>query len=378
MEKSRLIIYIVVCFIASVHLGVVIPLFAFISHDLKLSSALAGVVAAMLPLGGLTVNFFSERVVRRIGFQRTMLIGILLQIVLLLALIAAPYSIALWIVVRYLLGMSFSLIFMPPQVSIGIELKTRKAFFVSMLGVVFGLGLTAGPLLTNLKAVDVRLPLIAVVVLYVGILAAVMQIRNTFLPASDHHAGSVSRLRILKRIWVAMLPAILFGFCEICLTAIFPMEARDRGFSEAQTSLILSLFPLSALAGQLPAAMLSDKFGPRKIAPYLYAGAAAAFVLPFLHYSFVSLLAASIMCGLMIGHGYYFSVSYVNAMTDKDTVVRANILIEASYNLFTVVVPLAVGVYLQQAGSTTVFMPLLAFSAMALAAHFVSQIRFRY
>ncbi|WP_308635429.1 MFS transporter [Paenibacillus silvisoli] len=379
MEKSRLIVYIVVCFIASVHLGVVIPLFSFISHDLKLSAALAGFVAAMLPLGGLTVNFFSERIVRRIGFQRTMLLGILLQIALLLALIAAPYSIALWVVVRYLLGVSFSLIFMPPQVSIGVELKAKKAFFVSVLGVVFGLGLTVGPLLTNLKAIDVRLPLIAVSVLYVGILAAVSRIRNTFLPASEPHAGSVSRLRILKQIWVAMLPAILFGFCEICLTAIFPMEARDRGFSEAQASLIISLFPLSALAGQVPAAMLSDRFGPRKVAPYLYAGAAAAFVLPFIYYSFVSLLAASLMCGLMIGHGYYFTVSYVNALTDKETVVRANILIEAAYNLFTVFVPLAVGFYLQLAGgATTVFIPLLAIAAMALATHFVSQFRFRY
>jgi MFS family permease len=369
MEKRRLIVYIITCFIASVHLGAIVPLFSFVSHDLEMPSSVSGLVAAMTPLGGLVVTFFSEKLVRRIGFQRAMVTGIVSQLGLLALLIMEPYSLPLWMIVRFLLGVTFSLIFMPPQASIALEEERKKAFYVNLLGVVFGLGLTAGPLLTNLKAVDVRAPLIAIAGMYVIILILVGSIRNTYPPPIAEGTRPLPRLRILRIVWIAMLPAVLFGFCELSLTAIFPIEARIRQFSEPQAALIVSLFPLFALIGQLPVSLLADRFGPRRVAPFLYAAAGIAFLLPLAHYSYPSLLAAGALCGLAIGHGYYFCVSFVNSISDRDTVVSANILIEAIYNVFVIFVPPLVGVYLQQAEGTTVFLPLMVMAVLILIVH---------
>jgi MFS family permease len=371
MHRQRLMLFLYISFNASVQVGAIIPLFSMIAYQQNIAPNLSGLVAAMTPLGGLVITFFSEKIVVRWGFQRTILIGLCGNLVLFLVLWWQPVSLTSWLITRFFMGMMFSLTFMPAQTSIGIEAQSKRAFYVNLIGVVFVIGLAIGPFLTNLITFSVQTVLTTFVVLQLLSLIAVKWITNTYPPQIQIDQAPISRWRLLPRMWIALLPALLFGCVELSLLSLFPQEALAKQLTIAQISIIVAMFSFSALCCQIPISLLADKFTPRRVALMLYPLIVGIVIIPLWAFSFWSLLGVSMGLGILIGHGYYFSVAYVNSIVQPEYLVKSNIMVEFMYNVITIVIPITIGYYLNTINQATIFLPLAIASVVVCLLHFI-------
>ena len=370
MNIYRFALFLSIALIASIQLGIIIPLFPIIAHQQNISASLSGIVAAMTPLGGLVIALFSEKILQRWGFQRTILFGLIGNLILFIVLWTQPLSLANWLITRFFMGMMFSLTFMPAQTAIGLEAKFNRALYVNLIGVVFVVVLTIGPFFTNLMTYGAETVVAVLIGLQLTSLLMIGFIANSQPPALNPHQPYVSRIRLLPSIWVALLPALLFGCVELSLFSLFPQEALARGLSISQISTIIALFSFSALVAQLPISMLVDKFSARRVAMVLYPLVALILCVPLWSFTFWSLLGVSIGLGILIGHGYYFCVAYVNSMVQQEYLVKSNIIIEMMYNITTIVIPIMIGYYLNADDRSSIFVPLLVVSVIVGLLHY--------
>ena len=161
---------------------------------------------------------------------------------------------------------------------------------------------------------------------------------------------------------LGMVVGAVAGLADGALYGLFPLFASGRGLTSSQTSTLLMLFGIGAMACQYPVGWLADRLG--LTATVIALGAADTLAI----LAFTSAAPSSawlVVSALLLGgmNAALLTLSmYAGAAGDKATLARSMRLISLAFTASSIVGPLVAGVAMNALGSDTLMWKLALIS----------------
>lgn len=347
----RLTILICVISISGFSQGLLLPLIAIIFEQNGVSSTLNGLNATALYVGVLIASPFMEKPLRKIGYKPMIIIGGLLVIVS-LATFPVWQSFWFWFALRVLIGIGDHMLHFATQTWItSFSDENRRGRNIALYGLFFGIGFTAGPLMTRLLEINPNLPFYGSAILSLIVWGTLFLLKNEW-PEQDletAHSSSLSRFSgAFKGAWVALLPPFAYGFLEASLHGNFPVYALRLGIEVNSVSFILPAFAAGSILSQLPLGTLSDKIGRKNVLNYvLFIGFLCFLTAGFAGNVVWILFTCFLIAGISVGSIFSLGISYMADLLPKHLLPAGNILCGIFFSLGSIIGPLMGGVFIQ-------------------------------
>jgi MFS family permease len=343
MPASRFTLYtlIVVVAIAGLSQGLTLPLLAVLLEKQGVSSVANGVNAAALYIGILAVSPWLEIPLRRLGYRTTLLIGLALMT---LATILLPLShhLLLWFVWRMLLGIGDSALHFSSQLWVtAIAPPDRRGRDISMYGLAYGIGFSAGPLGLNLLPFGAWAPFAALLTAYAIAFLLLARLKNAYPEESSRSsAGKNKYARVFRFGWWALLPSFLYGYMEASLNASFPVYALRVGLSVESVSIILPAFVIGSILLQLPIGSLSDRIGRKKVMSVCAGIGAIAFLLfPLADQSVWLMMLTLAAAGAAVGSFYSLGLAYAADILPSSLMPTVGVIAAMNFSVASILGP---------------------------------------
>ncbi|KAF6510791.1 major facilitator family transporter [Geobacillus stearothermophilus] len=138
--------------------GMLLPLLAMLLDEQGVPSSVNGVHAAALYIGVLAISPFLERPLVKYGYRPIILLGGSI-VICSLTLFPLFSSFFIWLALRFLIGVGDHMLHFATQTWItDFSLPAKRGRRLSLYGLAFGLGFTAGPLLASLASINEAWP----------------------------------------------------------------------------------------------------------------------------------------------------------------------------------------------------------------------------
>lgn len=248
-----------------------LDLAGFSAHAIGLNTAAGGVATlASAP--------FIPKVAKRTGVPALLLGSLLLGAAALLGF-AFVTSYAAWLVLRFVLGVAVTVMFVLSEFWItSIAPPDRRGVALGAYGASLALGFASGPLLLAVTGTSGALPFHVGAALFL-LAACPLAFNARSAPMLDAREGR-AMATIAREAPVATLAALLHGAIEVAGMSLLPVYALRMGFGSETGALFAGLFILGNAAFQLPIGWIADKVDRRKLLLVLaLAGAAGAAIL---------------------------------------------------------------------------------------------------
>ncbi|NLD54678.1 MAG: MFS transporter [Burkholderiaceae bacterium] len=292
--------------------GAILPVLALSARALGASSAVAGLIVALVGLGSLLANLPAAQLTTRFGERRAM-IGASVFALLALLLCIAARSVWLFGLAVFMVGLARA-VFMLARQTFLIEVAPLhlRARAMSTLGGVHRIGMFVGPFL---GAGFIHLFGLSgaywAAVLVMAVTGALSLLVPDLGPRTQAAAGTAARpvlastlLREHARSFLTLgIACALVAGIRACRQVVIPLWALHIGLDAATTSLIYGIMGAVDMLLFYPAGKVMDLHGRRAITlpSMLIMGVSLLFV-PFTT-GFASLLAVSIVLGVGNGIG---------------------------------------------------------------------------
>jgi MFS family permease len=223
---------------------------------------------------------------------------------------------------------------------------------ISLYGLFFGIGFAAGPLMTPLVDVNEALPFIISSILCLAGWVYVFTLNNE-LPEQEVKINSFLATikqfgRAMKYGWVAFLPPLVYGFLESSLNGSFPVYALRRDLDVSSVSVVLSAFAIGSIITQLPLGMMSDQYGRRNVLmTVLSLGFCSFTAASFLEHSVISLAAAILISGMVVGSTFSLGISYMADLMPRDLLPTGNLLCGIFFSMGSLCGPIIGGLFIK-------------------------------
>lgn len=359
--------------------GMLLPLIAIIFENSGVSSSLNGVHATSLYIGVLLASPFMEKPLRKWGYKPIILIGGFL-VLSSLTLFPLWQAFWFWFVLRLAIGIGDHMLHFGTQTWITSSSPSDKlGRNIAIYGLFFGLGFTAGPLMTRLLEVNEYLPFFLSAGMSLIVWLSLWTLRNEWPEEMDtvhHDVGTFKRfLQTGKIAWAAFLPPFAYGFMEASLHGNFPVYALRTGIDVSSVSIILPAFAGGSLVSQLPLGMLSDKIGRSKVLLFVIFGGFVTFMIAsFIEQSSIGLFICFLVAGMLVGSLFSLGISYMTDLLPRNLLPTGNILCGIAFSLGSIIGPFIGGAFIQWVEGGSFFymisgMLLLVFLAIAHYKH---------
>ncbi len=332
--------------------GMLLPLIAVILEQSGVSSSINGLHATGLYLGVLIASPFMEKPLRRFGFKPVIMAGGLL-VLSSLAFFPLWESLWFWFLLRLFIGIGDHMLHFGTQTWITSTTPQHKlGRNIAIYGFFFGLGFTAGPVMTRFAEVDPALPFFLSSGASLIIWLSLFTIRNE-LPHKDfdgtHEGGTFKRFAAAWKIgWAAFLPPFAYGFLEASLHGNFPVYALRTGIDVSSVSIILPAFAGGSLISQLPLGVLSDRIGRRKVLLYtMFSGTAVFVSAGFIQHSAVLLFTSFLVAGMLVGSVFSLGISYMTDLLPKHLLPAGNLMCGISFSVGSILGPFLGGLAIE-------------------------------
>ncbi|MDX1924356.1 MAG: MFS transporter [Rickettsiaceae bacterium] len=261
---KNLVAFSLACFFYGISAGINLASFALFLSKYKLPTAeITGILSVEL-IGNLCMAPFMVLLTRKLGIIRLVLISLILRNIFLL-IFAFGGNIILWEIGMFgfgLFGFSlYSAIFQRINI---IALNTYRGTYLSIASVLFGLGISLGPIFLSFMEIG-----LSSYTFVVSALASFLMILPIgFVDEIKNEKTYVRTLGIAKIIKYSHIPimcAIASQFVFFSIVEFLPLYTLefDKGHSEAY--MLLSYFSLSGLILGIPIGMFIDKYDRVKI-----------------------------------------------------------------------------------------------------------------
>lgn len=292
--------------------GAILPVLALSARALGASSAVAGLIVALVGLGSLLANLPAAQLTTRFGERRAM-IGASVFALLALLLCIAARSVWLFGLAVFMVGLARA-VFMLARQTFLIEVAPLhlRARAMSTLGGVHRIGMFVGPFLgagfIHLFGLSGAYWAAVLVMAVTGALSLLVPDLGPRTEAADGAAArpvlASTLLREHARSFLTLgIACALVAGIRACRQVVIPLWALHIGLDAATTSLIYGIMGAVDMLLFYPAGKVMDLHGRRAITlPSMLIMGASLLLVPFTT-GFASLLAVSMVLGVGNGIG---------------------------------------------------------------------------
>lgn len=268
-------------FAAGVTIGALMPLVSVVLERRGVESWLIGLNAAMPAVALLAASPVLPRVLGRLGMLPSILGGGLAAALLILAM---PFteSLAMWFVLRFLIGLAIALPWVASETWLNlIAMEGNRGRILAFYATSLAGGFALGPVLLTVVGTEGIAPFAwsasAIVIAGIPLIVA----RDVAPPMPSAPAGSIARF--LRQAPTPFIAALVGGALEAAVYALLPLYALHTIFDQEEAVLFVSAFVAGNLVLQVPIGWLSDRVSRRLvIAGCGVVAAAAAVAVPIL------------------------------------------------------------------------------------------------
>ncbi|MBB6284880.1 MFS transporter [Geobacillus subterraneus] len=321
--------------------GMLLPLLAMLLDESGVSSTVNGAHAAALYIGVLAISPFLERPLGTYGYKPMILLGGFIVICSLILFPLFP-SFFFWLILRLLIGVGDHMLHFATQTWItDFSPPAERGRRLSLYGLAFGLGFTAGPLLASLASINEALPFyLAALFSFVG-WGAVFWLPNEKPKPFERSSSAAGRwIGAWRYAWPALLLPLTYGFLEAAIHSVFPLYALHKRMSAEQIALILPFFSFGGIIFQLPLGALGDRFGRRiAIIGALVAGISCFLAALAVSTSTIGLAACLFAAGMFTGSLFSLGIAYMADLLPKALLPAGNLLSGMLYSLGSMIGP---------------------------------------
>ncbi|MBT2758140.1 MFS transporter [Mesobacillus foraminis] len=351
-NKFRFWVLVGIVAISGLSQGMLLPLVAIIFEQDGLSSSMNGFHATGLYIGILLASPLMEGPLRKFGYKPVILAG---GILVAGALASFPLwkSFWFWFVLRFLIGIGDHMLHFGTQTWItSSSPKERIGRNISLYGLFFGLGFTAGPLMTRFVEVHESLPFMISSAISLISWLLVWTLKNEY-PESDLETssflGTFTRFgKVFKYAWVAFLPPFGYGFLEASLNGNFPVYALRSGIEVSAVSLILPAFAAGSIVFQLPLGILSDRLGRKNVlVTVMLLGVVCFTAAGMVQNSIPGLFICFFLAGMLVGSTFSLGISYMADLLPKQLLPAGNIMCGIFFSFGSISGPFIGGMSIQ-------------------------------
>ncbi|NRR04235.1 MFS transporter [Brevibacillus sp. RS1.1] len=343
MSQSRYTFWVLILAvgIAGVSQGLTIPMLTVLLEKQGVSSVMNGLNAAALYIGMVMVNPFLEIPLRRIGYRSTILWGLLL-VTIATALIPMFSHLAVWFVLRLLMGVGDSGLHYASQMWVTkIAAPENRGRDLSIYGLAYGVGFSVGPLGLSVLHLGIWVPFGSLLVLYLIAFLLLSRIKNEFPAQIEQTEKKQNKYAFVLRLaWLALIPSFLYGFMETSLNGSFPVYALRTGLSVEWVSLILPSFVVGSIILQMPLGALSDRVGRKQVMLVCaLVGGLAFFLFPFAGENVWLMMLLLAIAGAAVGSFYSLGLAFSADILPASMVPTAGIIAGVNFGVASILAP---------------------------------------
>lgn len=367
--RSRFITLLLVVIVAGMSQGLLLPLLSIMLEDSGISSEMNGMNSAAMYIGVFITMFFVEKPVRRFGYKKVIIAGIAL-IAFSNLLFPFTHSLAIWFVLRLLVGVGDSLLHFTTQLWIVSSCPAdRRGKYISLYGMSYGLGFSLGPLGINLLPLGRAVPFLVSSLFFITVLLIVLRLKNEMPERIAKGASSENRFITTYRVaWFVLIPGFLYGLMESSMNSSFPLYGLRIDLSQYWISLLLLAFGVGGVTLQLPLGIWSDRIGRK---PILIAcgiiGSFVFFAIPIAGNNVMLLFVLFALAGGVVGSFYSLGLAYAADILPRGILPAANVIASIHFSIGSIMGPTLGGFGIRYVSVHSIFLFLgAAFLTFAL------------
>ena len=271
MGQRSVVIIMVTVLVATTGYGVSFPLLAISLENMKVSSALIGVNAAMPALGWIVASLLVPKLHTRFTTRSLMISFLLIAICGLVGFVIFK-NYLFWLFCRFLFGGGLGMFFRTVEYHLTATVDKEKRGKTLGIYITFFLaGIIIGSSLQPLFGTETIKPygfILACLVVSVIFLLGLKAGRSTDLQSSTTPSSLKHTIRKLHLIVpVAAAGAVVYGLIESIPAYLMPVYALKSGLDEVSAAYTVTAFAAGNVLFAIPLGGLSDKIGR---APILY------------------------------------------------------------------------------------------------------------
>lgn len=365
----RLITLLLVVIVAGMSQGLLLPLLSVMLEDAGVSSDMNGINSAAMYIGIFFMMFFVEKPVIRFGYKKVIVAGVAL-VTLSTLLFPFTHSLAIWFVLRMLVGIGDSSLHYATQLWIVSSAPPeRRGRFISLYGMSYGIGFSVGPLGINLLPFGRAVPFLVSAVFFAIVLLLVLRMSNEFPERAEKGATTENRfVRTYRIAWFVLIPGFLYGLMEASMNSNFPLYGMRIDLSQHWISLLLLAFGVGSLILQLPLGIWSDRIGRK---PILIAcaiiGSIVFLLVPVVGGQIWLLFLLFVIAGGVVGSFYSLGLAYAADLLPRAILPAANVIASIHFSIGSILGPSLGGYGIRYVSVHSVFIFLgAAFMVFAL------------
>ncbi|UVI33522.1 MFS transporter [Paenibacillus spongiae] len=349
--------------------GLLLPLLSIMLEDAGVSPDMNGMNSAAMYIGIFCTMFFIERPVVRFGYKKVILAGIAL-VTLASILFPFTHSLAVWFVLRLLVGVGDSALHFATQLWIVSSSPAHaRGKYISLYGMSYGVGFSIGPLGINLLPLGRAVPFLVPSLFFITVLLLVLRMKNELPERAAKGAAKENRfVTTYRAAWFVLIPGLLYGLMEASMNSSFPLYGLRIELSQHWISLLLLAFGIGGLILQLPLGIWSDRIGRK---PVLIGcgviGSLAFFAIPAAGSSVALLFVLFAIAGGVVGSFFSLGLAYAADILPKSILPAANVIASIHFSIGSILGPTLGGLGMRYVSDNSIFLFLSAgFLAFAL------------
>lgn len=326
-------------------IGFSIPLISLFMERLGYGGTAIGMNAATAALAVLVTGPYVAAFSSRLGAVTTILLG---NFVTAAGLVLFPFFAAAWplFVLRALIGFGAALGWIVSETWISILPSERwRGRVIALYAILFGVGLSLGPLILNFVGTEGTLPFVVCAALLIasGIPAAMVYRHAPVIGARNQRVRVAYALRMAP---VGIMAAALCGIAEQSLLGLLPLWGLGIGLTTADAVFLTTLFAVGGVLMMAPVGWLSDRMDRFNLLIRVVAlGVLCTLILPLITASQPALFTVMLALGGAVAAFYVLGLTLIGetATSRNADFVSLNTVFIMAYTAGMVVGPIAAG-----------------------------------
>jgi len=240
------------------------PLIALTLARAGSSSFAIGAVISISLVAVILLGPVYPRLISRLGLRRSIVLGMGIAALTLLAMPWWP-GVAAWLILRFIAGSVLGLTWIASEIWMNNVAGTQsRGTIMGIYGTVFSIGIICGPLLLELTGTQGVWPFIAgalvllISLLPLAVLRQVVSEPQTFAPWGNLTAG-------LRAAPIVLGAALVAGLVESADITLLPLFGVHAALSERAALMLVTVFLVGNVILQVPVGMLADRYGRRRL-----------------------------------------------------------------------------------------------------------------
>ena len=256
------------------------PLLSLILEQRGASNFLIGSLATTPAIGVMLGAFFVPLCLKMAGGRTLLLIGVFVEIFLIVWLMLTD-KVLVWFVIRFLAGISGSIVFIVSETWLNdITPERLRGRVIGLYNTMLGLSFAIGPVVLAMTGIQGQLPFLVGIGLMSVAIVPLLLVKSYSPDELDTPTFNI--VSFIKVAPLLVIACFVVAFKDMASVGLLPVYGVRSGLSDATAALMLFFAAIGGAVLQFPIGWLGDYFGRVGVMVLCgLVGIAGAAVLPF-------------------------------------------------------------------------------------------------